>query len=616
MKKSVFFLLICLISNVAFAQDLNYSKQGKKIYSNAINVSFARLTGTWVPSGNEDFQHAWNSMKPADLILINGKIITADQNFTIVEAVAVLDDKIEALGTNDKIRRYAGSETRIIDLKGKTVIPGLIDSHLHPESASISELDEEIPDVHTIDQLINWIKGQTIIKEKGKWIIFPKFFSTRLKELRQPMLGELDIVAPEHPVFLNGSFGGMINSAAMQLSGITVNTAHPGIIKEKKTGLPTGFIMASAFNLLKIPEKKSLTYQEKQDALREMLKRYNQFGITSLFSGTGDLESVKIYCDMSDKKILTARIYQNILLKTVEKITKESVTEEVKKYEYITGSGDEWVRIGSLKVFLDGGILTGTAFLQEPWGEKASDIFGVEDKTYRGVINFTRAELLAIVSVANEFNWSFTAHAAGGGSVDLLLDVFNEVNRSKTIKEKRFSIIHGNFFSKDAIRQMSELGVYANIQPAWFYKDADAMEYILGKERIKTFHPNKSILDAGVMINGGSDHMVKWDANVSINPYNPFLAMWTMVTRGTERGTVIGPSEGITREQALKIYTINNAFASFEESIKGSIEPGKLADMAILSDDLLTCPVDKIKDIESVMTIVGGKIVYSSTTQF
>ena len=166
---------------------------------------------------------------------------------------------------------------------------------------------------------------------------------------------------------------------------------------------------------------------------------------------------------------------------------------------------------------------------------------------------------------------------------------------------------------------MSELGVYADMQPAWFYKDADAMKYILGEERIQTFHPYRSLFAAGVMVNGGSDHMVKWDANTSVNPYNPFLAMWTMITRTTERGTVIVPEEAITREQALRMYTINNAYASKEESIKGSIEPGKLADMTVLSDDLLTCPVDHIKSIRSELTIVGGKIVYSSgevTRQF
>jgi predicted amidohydrolase YtcJ len=220
------------------------------------------------------------------------------------------------------------------------------------------------------------------------------------------------------------------------------------------------------------------------------------------------------------------------------------------------------------------------------------------------------------VKAANELNWSFTAHSTGGGGVDLLLDVYQEVNRIKPIKERRFSIIHGNFFTEEAIIKMKELGVYANMQPAWFYKDADAMKYILGETVIRTFQPYRSLLDAGVIVNGGSDHMVKWDANKSINPYNPFLGMWTMITRTTERGSVILPSEAITREEALKIYTINNAFASFEDSIKGSIEPGKLADMAVLTDDILTCPVDKIKDLESVMTFVGGNIVYSSPVMF
>ena len=154
------------------------------------------------------------------------------------------------------------------------------------------------------------------------------------------------------------------------------------------------------------------------------------------------------------------------------------------------------------------------------------------------------------------------------------------------------------------------------MQPAWFYKDAEAMESILGSEKIRIFHPYRTMIDAGVMINGGSDHMVKWDANTSINPYNPFLAMWTMVTRKTERGSVIMPSEAITREEALKAYTINNAFATFEESLKGSIEPGKLADMAVLSEDYLTCPADSIKEIKALMTILDGKIIYTSRYPF
>jgi predicted amidohydrolase YtcJ len=561
--------------------------------------------------------YACKPMPSADVILINGKIVTVDKDFTIAEAVAISNDKIIAVGSNAKIGKFSNSQTKTIDLKGKTVVPGLIEAHLHPESASVSELDEEIPDLHSIVELLNWIKGQTLKKNKGEWIIFPKFFSTRMKELRQATLAELDSVAPDNPVFLNGSYGGMINSAAIKISGITTNNEKNGVIVDDKTGKLTGVIRGSAFSLLKLPARKPLTAQNRLDALKSMLKRYNRYGFTSLTSGSGDPKSVAMYQDMSKRNELTTRIALNIILPMNSgNITREKVLEKLKTFKFVTGDGDEWVKIGPLKVILDGGILTGTAYLQEPWGDKARDIFGIEDPDYRGVLNYTREELLSIVTAANELNWSFTAHSTGGGGVDLLLDVYGEVNKLKPIKGKRFSIIHGNFFNKEAIKNMSELGVRADMQPAWFYKDADAMEYILGEKRMVSYHPYRSLFNAGVIVNGGSDHMVKWDANTSINPYNPFLAMWTVVTRKTERGTVINPDEAITREEALKMYTINNAYATFEESIKGSIESGKLADMAILTDDILTCPVDKIKDIESVMTIVGGKIVYSSNTTF
>ena len=159
---------------------------------------------------------AWKPSASPDLILFNGKIVTVDRNFLIVEAVAIKKDKIVAVGLNKDIRKLTGKNTKIIDLEGRTVIPGLTDAHAHPESAAVSELHQEIPDVHTIRELLNWIKTQAIKKKQGEWIIFPKLFFTRLKELRQPTLTELDSVAPNNPVFLDGSFGGMINSAAMQ----------------------------------------------------------------------------------------------------------------------------------------------------------------------------------------------------------------------------------------------------------------------------------------------------------------------------------------------------------------------------------------------------------------
>jgi predicted amidohydrolase YtcJ len=559
-----------------------------------------------------NIHHSCKPMKYADTVLINGKIITVNKDFEIVEGVAISGDKIMAAGTSDQMSKLSGPGTTVIDLHGKTVVPGLIDSHLHPESASLSELDEEIPDVHTIGQLLDWIKSEAHKKKNGEWIIHPKFFPTRLTEMRQPSLSELDSAAPGNPVFLNGSFGGMINTKAMEISGFSRKTDNAGIIVDNQTGKPSGFIRSSAFGLLNISKPGILSPEARENALAAMLKRYNEYGLTSLVSGAGDPESMKIYRDMADKKILTARICQNILLPTLRKITRETLDSTLNIYKTVTGNGDEWVRTGSLKVFLDGGILTGTAYMPEPWGIKTRSLFGIEDASYHGIVNLTHEELLAIVSEANAYNWSFTAHATGEAAVDMLLDVYGEVNTKKSIREKRFSIIHGNFYSNDAIQKMASLNVYANMQPAWFYKDAVAMESILGAEKIKIFHPYKSMTDAGVMINGGSDHMVKYDANSSVNPYNPFLAMYAMVTRKTEQGSLILPGEAISREEALKAYTINNAFASFEEAIKGSIEPGKLADMAVLSDDILTCSEESIKEIKSLMTILGGKTVYGS----
>jgi len=553
-----------------------------------------------------------NSLPSADLILLNGKIITVDKNFSIAQAIAIKQDKIIAVGSNSEIKKLAGKKTKIIDLAGKTVVPGLIDFHAHPDMAALSELNEQIPDVHTIAELLNWIKSQTMAKKQGEWIIHPKLFFTRLKELRQPSIAELDSVAPHHPVFLDGSYGGMVNSAAMRASAITTNIQDPGIVRDKKTGLLTGFIRSSAFKLLRLPPEKPLSREKKLEAMVEMLKRYNQYGITSVCSGSGDYKLYTMYQDLSKRNKLTTRIFQNIIINTGSGVTLKMLIDKLKSFKYVTGMGDSMVRIGALKITLDGGILTGTAYMREPWGDKARDIFGIDDSTYRGILNYSRKELLSIVTLANELNWKFTAHCTGGGGVDLLLDVFEEVNRIKPIKPRRFSIIHGNFFTKEAVKRMSELGVCADAQPAWFYKDADAMEYILGEKRIQTFHPYRTLTDAGVIVNGGSDHMVKSDANTSINPYNPFLAMWTVVTRTTERGTVVMASEAITREQSLKMYTTNNAYASFEENLKGSIEKGKLADMAILTEDILTCPVDDIKKIKSELTLLGGQIVYSS----
>ena len=547
----------------------------------------------------------------ADLILTNGKIITVDSNFSLAEAVAIKDGRFLEVGEERTVLALAGDSTLIIDVKGRTVIPGLNEGHAHPIASSQSEHVEPIPDVHTIDDVIGWVSDQANTRADGEWIIHPKFFITRLRDMRQITRKDLDMAAPDNPVFLNGSYGGVINTKALQLSNM-LDVIHPGVLRDERSGRPTGIILRSAFPLLALPRPETLTAMEKSELLKEQFRLYNSIGITSVCSGGGTPEELQIFEALRDNGQLTVRVFHNIRVPFDLNQSQEQLKDALKSLGMKTGDGDAWVKVGALKVVLDGGMLTGTAFLHEGWGVKARALYGINDPGYRGELFITRDQLAKIAGAANDMGWKFTAHVTGGAGVDTLLAAYEDVNRMKPIQDARFSVIHGNFFTDKAIQKMAALGVYADMQPAWFFKDTDLLHHVLGSERIETFHPYQSLMKAGVTVNGGSDHMVKLDPDLAINPYNPFMAMWSVVTRKTDRGTVFNPEQAVSREDALKMYTINNAYASFEEDVKGSIEAGKLADLVVLSADILTCPEDDIRKIRPLLTMVGGKIVHDT----
>lgn len=554
-----------------------------------------------------------NDLKSPDLILYNGKIITVDSSLTIHEAVSIAGENIVDVGTSSRLKELAGDSTKMINLRGHSVVPGLIEGHAHPVAASGSEFRDAIPVVNSVAELLTWIKQEAARKEPGQWIVHPKFFITRMKEMRQVSIDELDAASPNHPVFLNGSYGGMVNTHAMKLSGVYAKR-HPGILRDERTGKPTGLIRQSAFTLLAVPKTEALTPGQQLAVLKQLFYRYNSVGFTSVCSGGGSIDELKLFRNLHESGELTVRLYHNVRMPFALKDSVSQISAELKKLGVRTGDGNEWVKVGALKIVLDGGMLTGTAYLHEGWGEKAKTLYGIEDEHYRGEIMYSKAQLETIIRAAGENGWKFTAHVTGGGGVDTLLAAYESVNSKFPLRDKRFSIIHGNFFTPQAIMKMSRLGIYADMQPAWFYKDTELLNHVLGEERMKIFHPYRSLVEAGVVINGGSDHMVKTDPDQSINPYNPFTAMWSVITRKTERGNVFNAGEALDRMEALKMFTINNALASFEEERKGSIESGKVADLVVLSDDLLTCPADSIKNIRPLMTIVGGRIVFESDT--
>jgi len=542
-----------------------------------------------------------------------------DSVSTVVSAIAISDDKIQAVGDNLEIMALAVKATDRIDLKGKTLIPGLIDAHTHLDRAALSELYEVIPAVSTIDNLLESIEKKAQSLPAGDWIIIPKLFSTRLEEMHWPTLKELDKVTPGHPVFLDGSYAAMVNSKALEISGIEKDESHPGVLKDEKTGLPTGSILSSAFPLLSLPASQSYSLEEKQQAMLAMMQHYNQVGITSVNIRSTNPLDLEFYQQLFNSGRSTVRLnltFHQRDLGIDNSDPLDEVRAKIISLGYNTGFGNDWVRVGPLKWQIDGGILTGTAYLREPWAkyhpERVMEVYGISDVGFNGVPLITQEKLESFIALTEELGWDFTAHCTGGGGVDLMLEAYDRFRRENPNAKHGFSIIHGNFYTQEAIQKMKKLGVSADMQPAWFYKDADAMAYLLGEKRIKTFHPYRSMIEAGVLVNGGSDHMVKFDSYTAVNPYNPFVAMWSVITRKTERGSIIVPEEAVSREKALSMYTINNAILSREGQIKGTLEPGKLADMVVISKDLFTCKEDEIREIEVELTLVGGNIVYQT----
>src|SRR5262249_14171710 len=238
--------------------------------------------------------------------------------------------------------------------------------------------------------------------------------------------------------------------------------------------------------------------------------------------------------------------------------------------------GDEWVRIGPIKLFLDGGMLNGSAYMRQPWPKGPA--YQIAEDDYRGLLFIPPEQLRVVVEEGARRKWQMTAHTAGEGAMDVLLDAYDLVNREVPIKERRFCITHANFPSQRNLELCKRLGVCADVQPAWLWKDGAALQKILGDKRLRWFQPYKTWTEYTV-VGGGSDHMIGLDSREATNPWNPWLGMWVALERATERAGVLTPDERLTREQAVRLYTINNAFLNHEEAWKGSLEVGKVADL-------------------------------------
>jgi predicted amidohydrolase YtcJ len=557
------------------------------------------------------FDAAAARARAADLIVHNGKIVTVDRTFSIRQALAVEGGRIVRVGTDDEVLKTRTPATRVVDLRGRTVLPGLIDSHTHPTGASMTEFDHPVPQMETIQDVLDYIRSRAEALGEGKWVVVRQVFITRLKEQRYPTRAELDRAAPRNPVLFATGPDASLNTLALKLSGIDKDFRVEGagrVEKDAATGEPTG-ILRNLTKYVKVGSSEGKATEEDQERrLVELFRDYNATGLTSIIDRDASDSAIAHYRHLRDQGTLSVRIGISRHIDTTGDLDK--VLEEIRKTAlHPLRLGSPMLRLIGIKTYLDGGMLTGSAYMRQPWG--TSRIYSIDDPEYRGVLFIPPERLVPIVRATVEANLQFTAHSVGDGAVHNLLDAYETVNRSHPVATTRPCITHSNFMSREAIEKAAALGVVVDIQPAWLYLDTRTLVAQFGYERLRYFQPLRSLFEAGVFAGGGSDHMQKIGSLRSINPYNPFLAMWVAITRqAKDYEGRLHPEEALTRAQAIRFYTANNAVLMFLDDQVGSLEPGKLADFVVLDRDILTCPEDEIREIRPVTTYLDGKAVY------
>ncbi len=551
-----------------------------------------------------------------DLIIHHGNIVTVDSNFSIAEAMAVQGGRILATGPNDRILALAGPETRQIDLHGKTVLPGLIDSHLHAVASAIFEFDHPVPDMETLSDVLKYIQARAASLPNGEWVLVSQVFITRLRDQRYPTRQELDKAAPKNPVLFRTGPDAVLNSLGLKLNGIDRNFKVPEgqpcrIEKDAKSGEPTG-ILRNCSVKYKSPEKQP-TREDYLQRTKLLLADYNSVGITSISDGDTSDEEVEVFRQLKETSQLTCRTFMVLHVEANAPFGKiEARIHQAAQNPLHQQDDMLWLR--GIKSYLDGGMLTGSAYMLEPWG--VSKVYSITDPTYRGMRYIEPERLYQLARLALQNGFQFTVHAVGDGAVEAIVEAYERVNKDFPVHDLRPSITHANFMTPGIIQKMKDLGIVANMQPDWLYLDGSTLEKQFGDARMAYFQPYKALFDEGVMVGGGSDHMQKIGSFRSINQYNPFLGMWITLARQPRwTDQPLHPEQRITRQQAIRLYTINNAYLTFEEKEKGSLEKGKLADFIVLDRDILNCPVDEVKNIQVDETYLGGKLIYSKPGQ-
>lgn len=545
-------------------------------------VALASLTGS---------SCAGASRPPADLVLYNGRVITVDGYFSIHEAVAIAGDRIVAVGGNAHVRALAGAETRNINLRGRAVIPGLMDNHLHSAGGGPGV---DLSRVRSLDELYAAIRARAGTIPPGELVVSNSdWHEAQLREQRLPLRDDLDRVAPAHPVVLvRGGHEYVLNSAALRRWGVNERTPEPdgGRLTRYPDGRLNGELVDTAKSLVKLPAPAPRSPADQIATRVSDYEKLHAAGLTTVRHPGIQADDYRLLQEMQRRGILTMRV--NALLRPAGDAA--AVARTLDQWAIGPDEGDARLRVGGIKLAVDGGFEGGLMRepYEEPWGEHGA---------FRGLQTVEREGFIDTVQMLNRRGWRVAAHAVGDSAMDLVLDAYERADAETPIADRRWSIEHAFIGRPDHLPRIKTLGVALALQNHLYLAGPSLVRY-WGPARAGLTTPVRMYLDAGLRVSSGTD--------APVVPYPPLWTLYHFITRDTITGGVLGADQRVTREEALRMATMGNAWLMMEEREKGSIEVGKLADLIVLSEDPLTAPETRLRDATVLMTIVGGKTVH------
>ena len=538
-----------------------------------------------------------------DLILYNGKIRTFVSETSTCEALASSGGRIVATGSSDDMRRLAGADSRVIDLEGRTSIPGLTDTHVHLSEKGTAEMElvdcrDFYVDVYSISDILQRLANASASAPKGSWIVAhgSPMQDFRLKDKRFPDKRDLDGVVPDNPVSI--SFGAHItigNSKALDAAKITRDTPDPAgghIAKDSQTGEPTGELHERAQLILKkvAPE---FNYLQLKDGIVFALEQCLQRGVTTVHDIVRYADPVRAYQEIYKEGRMHARV--SILPRVIESMIESKSLIEL---GLITGFGNEWLRVGGVKMSIDGGITGRNACFYEPYED---------DDHNHGIIRIQQDELNETVRKCHNAGLRCCVHAIGDRAFDMALAAYENAIAKSPRKDHRHRIEHmGNWLAtQERMQRMVRSGIVAIPNIAIGYYVGDAILDCVGEKRLTKAFPFRTLLKNGVIIAGGSDSPGYW-------PVDALRDISACVSRKMRWGEVWVAEERISVAEAFAMHTTTASWVGFEENVKGTLQPGKLADIAVLAEDPFAIESEKIKDLKVEMTIVGGEVKYQA----